>query len=95
MHYAPIPMLTFISGILLSVAPSHAVSRSILEATAGNGVGGIILKVEYQRHYYRRHGANEWHRYYRDNPPPEPVRPLSCGEFRFWDGERCVDVRFR
>jgi len=26
---------------------------------------------------------------------PSPFRPLSCGEFRFWDGEHCVDVRFR
>jgi len=45
-------------------------------------------------HYYRRHG-NDWRRYYRRSAPPPPVRPLSCGEFRFWDGERCVDVRFR
>jgi hypothetical protein len=22
------------------------------------------------------------------------VRPASCGEFHFWDGERCVDARF-
>jgi len=24
-------------------------------------------------------------------PPP---RPLSCGEYRYWDGERCVDARY-
>ena len=23
-----------------------------------------------------------------------PVRPVSCGEFRYWDGERCVDARY-
>jgi hypothetical protein len=45
-------------------------------------------------HYYRRHG-NHWQRYYRPTVPVAPIRPLSCGEFRFWDGERCVDVRFR
>jgi hypothetical protein len=22
-----------------------------------------------------------------------PVRPRSCGEFRYWNGERCVDAR--
>jgi hypothetical protein len=22
-----------------------------------------------------------------------PVRPASCGEFRYWNGERCVDAR--
>jgi len=23
-----------------------------------------------------------------------PARPVSCGEFRYWDGERCVDARY-
>jgi hypothetical protein len=23
-----------------------------------------------------------------------PVRPVSCGEYRYWDGERCVDARY-
>jgi hypothetical protein len=22
-----------------------------------------------------------------------PVRPASCGEFRYWNGSRCVDAR--
>ncbi len=38
-----------------------------------------------------------------DVPPPAlnppivaivPVRPVSCGEYRYWDGERCVDARY-
>jgi hypothetical protein len=24
-------------------------------------------------------------------PPP---RPASCGQYRYWDGERCVDARY-
>jgi hypothetical protein len=24
-------------------------------------------------------------------PPP---RPLSCGEYRYWNGDRCVDARY-
>lgn len=24
-------------------------------------------------------------------PPP---RPLSCGQYRYWDGDRCVDARY-
>ena len=23
-----------------------------------------------------------------------PVRPASCGLYRYWDGERCADARF-
>lgn len=32
---------------------------------------------------------------YRSAPPAVavPVRPVSCGEFRYWNGERCVDAR--
>jgi len=31
------------------------------------------------------------------NPPViriVPARPTSCGEFHYWDGERCVDARY-
>jgi hypothetical protein len=57
--------------------------------------GTIVRNADYWRRYYRRH-ADTWQRYWRPEPQPDaPVRPLSCGEFRFWDGERCVDVRFR
>lgn len=30
------------------------------------------------------------------NPPViaiVPVRPMSCGEFRYWNGSACVDAR--
>jgi hypothetical protein len=23
-----------------------------------------------------------------------PVRPASCGQYRYWDGDRCVDARY-
>jgi len=23
-----------------------------------------------------------------------PVRPASCGQYRYWDGSRCVDARY-
>lgn len=32
-----------------------------------------------------------------ENPPIiaiVPIRPASCGEFRYWDGARCVDARY-
>lgn len=30
--------------------------------------------------------------FYDWGPPP---RPASCGKYRYWDGEACVDARFR
>jgi hypothetical protein len=26
--------------------------------------------------------------------PLPPPRPSSCGEFRFWNGQACVDARY-
>ena len=79
---------------ILSASSRAAPSPSLKEAT-NYVAGGMIHKVDYWRRYYRRHGIDYWRPYYRSPAPPTPVRPLSCGEFRFWDGERCVDVRFR
>jgi hypothetical protein len=78
-------------AIIVSAAPGQAGPQPTVPAKAWNATG-MINKVD-DRHYYRRHGAAYWHRYYRPVAPAVPVRPLSCGEFRFWDGERCVDVR--
>lgn len=33
---------------------------------------------------------------FRYGPPPVlvPIRPASCGQYRYWDGERCADARY-
>jgi len=34
------------------------------------------------------------YRYYRSEPAEViPIRPADCGEFRYWNGRRCVDAR--
>ena len=33
------------------------------------------------------------YRYRSDAPAVLPVRPANCGEFRYWNGYRCVDAR--
>lgn len=49
-------------------------------------------------------GYRDW-RTYRYLPAPAyayapplivlvPVRPASCGRYRYWDGERCADARY-
>jgi hypothetical protein len=27
-------------------------------------------------------------------PPPPPPRPASCGEYRYWNGDYCVDALY-
>jgi hypothetical protein len=27
-------------------------------------------------------------------PPPIPLRPRSCGKYRYWNGDYCADARY-
>jgi hypothetical protein len=27
-------------------------------------------------------------------PPPMPLRPRSCGKYRYWNGDYCADARY-
>ena len=80
--------------VIVSAVPIHAAPSPVLRPLAWNSASDMIQKIDSLHHYYRRNGV-DWHRYYRHHEPLAPVRPLSCGEFRFWNGESCVDVRFR
>jgi hypothetical protein len=66
---------------------------------------GLVEKADYWRRYYRRYGApaeivvpapvpDATAPGVEGAPPPVPVRPLSCGEYHYWDGQACVDARF-
>jgi hypothetical protein len=81
--------------------------RSIVAAASaalivlGGSTGAIAQDVEVEVY-----GGEPYYYEYTDPTPPAyrygsdaptvvvPVRPLNCGEFRYWDGERCVDARF-
>ena len=85
-------MLVATSMLAIGAVAWAAQSRAASRASSWNVE--VVHKNNHWRHYYRRHG-DHWRRYYHTPTPETPLRPLSCGEFRFWDGERCVDVRFR
>jgi len=103
MRHAFIAMMAFIAGIIIvSGAPSHAAPGPVPAATAWDAAGGMIRHVDYWGRFYRRNG-------YVPIPvpvpvpdappvvdvvPPPPPRPLSCGEYHYWDGEACVDARY-
>ena len=106
MRHALILLTAFIAGgIVLGVAPGNATVGHIQAVGAWNIHSGTIEKVDYWRRYYRRHGYDP-----EGPPPPVveeaptvltepqvmivPVRPVSCGEYRYWNGEACVDARY-
>src|SRR3990170_4943862 len=108
MRHALIVSLAFIaSGIVLGVAPSNATVGPLQTVAAWNVDSGPVEKVDYWRRYYRRHGYDPVPD---GPPPiiveeapavltePQvmivPVRPVSCGQYRYWDGETCVDARY-
>jgi hypothetical protein len=77
--------------------------RSIVSAALVvlGGTGGALAQevgVEIDSgtpYYYEHTEPAPQPRFYRAEPLAEvvPVRPRSCGEFRYWDGARCVDAR--
>lgn len=95
------------SGIGFSIASPEAMASSLPNLTAAVATPGLITKADYwhhRHHYCKFHdctGLNV------DGVPPVavvplsppvvavvPVRPVSCGEYHYWDGERCVDARY-
>jgi hypothetical protein len=73
-------------------------------------VSAPVKKVGWRRRYWRRYGVWPTAPWPPAPPPPvagdvvvetddgavfvAPVRPLSCGEYHYWDGRACVDARY-
>jgi hypothetical protein len=81
--------------------------RSIVTAASAAffvlGSAGALaqdVEVEINRggpYYYDTNPAPRTQGYsYRSERPAVvvPIRPANCGEFRYWDGQRCVDARY-
>ncbi len=87
-----------LSAVPASAAPAPGV-------TAGVDSGQLVEKAGYWRRYWRRNGyppdaapglapdseivVGE------DGPILVPLRPASCGQYRYWNGEFCADARSR
>jgi hypothetical protein len=100
-------ILTFlaaIAGIGFGIAPHGAMASSLPNLTSSVATPSLITKADYWHHYCKFHDCTGLNVY---GVPPVavvplsppvvavvPVRPVSCGEFHYWDGERCVDARY-
>ena len=86
------------------IAPANKAAAGPLPAVTGaNLAPAMVQKVDYWHRYWRHHGYGPDVVVVPDvdvAAPPvivetlPPPRPLSCGEYHYWDGVQCVDARF-
>ncbi|MGH6734675.1 MAG: hypothetical protein ACRECX_01145 [Methyloceanibacter sp.] len=91
-------------GLLIGASSGPANAAPRLALSSSFAASSAVETIGWQRRYYRRYGNLPY------APPAVvdeevivaddgtvivvPIRPLSCGEFRYWNGTACVDARY-
>lgn len=108
MRHGLIAVVAIIAGLIFAAASSRAAPGAVLTAPAATVDGGLVQKIQiFPRRYYRQYpyGAPPVVVVPQAVPvaPPVvveepvivvPLRPASCGEYRYWNGQYCVDARY-
>jgi hypothetical protein len=78
-----------------SVALTASLATAIFSGASGAFAQRVIVETyPSDPPYYDEYAAPRAYRYRSDSPVVVvPVRPANCGEFRYWNGYRCVDAR--
>lgn len=94
-------------GLVLGLGTQGAEAGPLPAMTSLSADATAVENVGWRRHYWRRYGV--WPTGPREAietggdaivaAPGEtvivtPVRPLSCGEYHYWNGVACVDARY-
>jgi len=106
MRYVPALMMAVILGGIAS-APASAGSLPVPSTSAFGPSPARVERIDYWRRYCKFHDCTAPQvNATVDAPPPVvnpdnpaiiaivPVRPVSCGEFHYWNGSACVDARY-
>jgi hypothetical protein len=102
-----IVLASITAGLVVGLASGFAIheAAAVPKVDSAKVATGLIQDVAGKR-YSRRHGDLAMTPRARRLPPAAPVTaaprtsrvavlgPGSCGEFKFWDGTRCVDRRY-
>ena len=107
MRYVPALMTAVILGGIALSAPASAASVPAPSASAFGPSPVMVETIDYWRRYCKFHDCTTPQvNVTVDAPPPVvnpenpaiiaivPVRPVSCGEFHYWNGSACVDARY-
>ena len=90
---------------LVALAASDANAAPLPSLSVSQAAPSVVQTIDWRRRYWRRYGV--WPTapapIVEDDVVIEtdddeiivvPLRPLSCGEFRYWNGRACVDARY-
>jgi hypothetical protein len=90
-------------GLVFGIG-SSAIAAPLPGLSSSTATSGLVEPVGWRKRYYRRYGVLPT-----APGAPEgdvivdtddgavvvaPLRPLSCGEYHYWNGEACVDARY-
>jgi len=90
-------------GLVLAAGSGSAGAVPLAGISSSNASTGLVETVGWRKRYWRRYGVLP------GAPPPVagaavvetddgvvvvPIRPLSCGEYHYWNGVACVDARY-
>ena len=104
MRRSLIPLSAFIAGVVIAVmAPGHAGAGPQPALAPLHAEPSIVEKAGYLRRQYRRQLRRNG--YISEATPHAPavvgdevvlvpLRPSSCGQYRYWSGARCADARY-
>ena len=99
-------MTAFVGGSLLAGVAAKGVSAAPLaHVAAGVPQARAVERVGYWKRYCKYNDCTGAANVdvevapvaVPENPPViaiVPVRPVSCGEFKYWNGSACVDARY-
>jgi hypothetical protein len=106
-HVLILLVALMIGGLVATTPANKAAAGPLPAAITADLAPAMVEKVDYWHRYYRHHGYAPGAVVVvpapvSDAPPPAvevapilvPVRPLSCGQYHYWNGTQCVDARY-
>lgn len=96
-------LVALVGFFIVGLAPHSAMAGPLPILTDLSVKSNVVEKTQYSRRYYRR----QLRRGYvpgavvvtppvvvEGGPIIVPLRPTSCGQYRYWNGIACVDARY-
>jgi hypothetical protein len=107
MHYRPFLIAAAMAASMALNDPAGAAPLPVCSSRGFASPPAVAEPAGYWRRYCRLHDCtgpdvvvvqpDTPAAVVTDNPPVVaivPLRPLSCGEFHYWNGSACVDARY-